>query len=64
VKAQDIAYSVGNVIISVEDFARAIAVQDARGEEMNDPAARTLRMQEATDILDRAFRFAQQKPKR
>jgi hypothetical protein len=61
--AKDIAYSVGPYIITVEDFARAIAVQDACGEEMNDPVARKLLMEEATDILDRAFRFAQQRPK-
>lgn len=57
-QAKDIAYSVGPYIISVEDFARAIAVQDACGEEMDDPKARDLRMQEARDILDRAFRYA------
>lgn len=54
----DIAWANGSIVIRVEDVARAIAVQDGLGEEMKDPVARELRMQEARDIMDRAFRYA------
>jgi hypothetical protein len=33
-------------------------VQDGRGEDMKDDKLRAVRMQDARDILDRAFRFA------
>lgn len=52
----DIVFTVGSIVVRVEDFAKAIAVQ--RGEEMNDPAACELRIHEAKDVLDRAFRYA------
>lgn len=56
--AHTLAFIVGGREVSVEDFARAIAVHDGRGEDMKDATLRAVRIQDARDILDRAFRFA------
>lgn len=54
-RADELAYVVGSIHVSVGDFARAMAVQAGRGEDANSPAM----IQDAIDILDRAFRYAQ-----
>ncbi len=57
-QVDEIAWASGSIVIHVEDIARAIAVRDGVAEELNDPDARRLRMDEARDIMDRAFRYA------
>lgn len=60
--AKELAFIVGGVEVSVADFARALAVQDGCGEEMQiHTASRDIRMQDTRDVLDRAFRYAQQR---
>jgi len=57
--ANEIAFAVGGLIVTINDVARAWAVQDGCAEEFdNDQQAKEMRRQEVKDILDRAFRYA------
>lgn len=59
VNVNEVAWYVGVIPVLLEDFARAIAVQEAKGEEFKAgmPEWET-RMQDARDVCDRAFRYA------
>jgi hypothetical protein len=56
--AHSLAFVAGGIEISVEDVAHALAVHDGRGEDMDNEGAKAIRMQDARDLLDRAFRYA------
>ena len=55
------AFRVGEIVVTLDDFAKAIAVQEGNGEAMDDPVQAQRVLQDTKDILDRAFRYAQQK---
>lgn len=55
------AFRVGKIVVTLDDVAKAIAVQEGNGEAMDDPVQAQRVLQDTKDILDRAFRYAQQK---
>ena len=63
IPATDVAWILGPVVVRIEDVARAIAVQAADGEAMTIPVRRDVLVQDARDILDRAFRYARDRRK-
>jgi len=54
----DVGFYVGSTPVLLIDIAKAIAVHEANGELMKDPAKVAVLVQDAKDILDRAFRYA------
>ena len=53
------AFYVGSCRVTIADVAAALAVQCGAGEDVDDPKTYAIRLQDAKDILDRAFRYAQ-----
>lgn len=57
------AFYVGPVEVTLDDVAKAVAVQEGNGEAMDDPVQAQRILQDTKDILDRAFRYAQDRRK-
>lgn len=61
-RTYDLAFYVGSHAVTLGDLAKAIAVQEGRGELFDDEQERSVLLQAATDIIDRAFRYARERP--